>query len=105
MTDAFTQAVTTMFEDPNLSFASTYTPSGGSAQSVRLIRTNPSATPLSLTAESFDDGDLFKLRQSEVSTQPEEGATIIDRAGNSRVVESAKPDPRNLVWLLDVRGV
>lgn len=92
--------VDALFGDPNLSAAATYTPSGGSASAVRVIRRAPSQdaplfnTGASLPAYSAD------VRVSEL-TSPQEGDALVI-GSDTFTVRKFEKDSERLVWKLDL---
>lgn len=104
MSDAFSTAIATLFADDNLSAAATYTPHGGAAVSVKVLK--PSGQPAILEMGQARGGGSgthrFELLQSEVETKPPRNSTLVV-GGASFVIEGAKSGADGLVWALDVR--
>lgn len=91
----------TLFQS-ELAFDGYYTPSGGPAVPVRLMRQAPDVdTDLLGHGSKIQQKTLiFELRASEVA-QPVNGATITIGTAVTRITNVTMKDPRRAVWSLE----
>lgn len=106
MVDPFAQLADGLFASDVASDV-TYTPSGGSAATVRAIR--PEETDGIDALDGFDDtrirsavGPVFRIRVSQVPI-PAKGDTIVDGSETFTVSGPAKLERRGLVWRIPTK--
>ncbi|MGE3333626.1 MAG: hypothetical protein AB7I36_08280 [Rhodospirillaceae bacterium] len=101
---AFTDMAHTLFNDPNFATTGTYTPAGGAAAEVRVLKAPPSVSDLSM--QQGRAGRLPtkrpRLLVSEVATKPPKDSTLTFE-GSTYIIESAVLVAQETEWQLDVR--
>ncbi len=98
---AFAVAINTLFADPNIGAAATYTPDGGSAVSCRVIWRANDANFDPYATGMVNPVKLAEVRKSEVAS-PAEGDTLTVAGSTYTVAAVREPDPLGLTWRLEV---
>ncbi|GAB4543610.1 MAG: hypothetical protein Tsb0020_55370 [Haliangiales bacterium] len=99
---AFARASAALFADANLAADATYTPQGGSAATIRAIRTAPDAARDWNGGAIFSETVTFRIAVAEVPA-PAAGDRI-EAYGEARIVQGApQRDVERLSWLIDTR--
>ena len=99
---AFDTAVATLFRDPNLSVAATYTPKHASPLSIRVALRQPDAmSRLAEGLEVVSAGTQILVRVADVAS-PGAG-DIVAIVGSTYTVQGVPrhQDEKRLVWVLD----
>lgn len=87
MADAFDAAIDARFRDPNFGRDVVYTPTVGSAATVRAIPIDPSDAVDLLGIDARKPGQGWEIRRSQLPTKPTRGATIVTD-GKTYVVQA-----------------
>lgn len=90
----------TIFRDPNLSTTGTYTPAGGSSQTVRVIYIEAYDAVVGSSANMTTIGqqESAELLQSEVPVQPGRGATLAFGGNTYAIRSAATAQKRKMTW-------
>ena len=99
---AFSAALETLFGDPNIARAATYTPAAGDAVPVRVIARRADAVTEFGGGRLWSETTRFDVRVVEVAEPRPGDRIVID--GEAFVVQGEPVrDRERLVWTLDVR--
>jgi len=98
---SFAQAIDVLFTNPIISQAATYTPVGGSAVSVRVVKASPKQQEVSIfQTHASVTPYLYDVRVSEVAS-PKDGDVLV--VGDSTFsVRSYTKDEEQLVWQMNL---
>ena len=100
---AFSDSIDTLFTDPNLSVAATYTPLVGDASTVRAVVRKPDDVDPIFQTGAVVPKYLADVRVSDLAT-PVEGDSITIPVGGTtyKVARPARTDPDQLIWTLSL---
>lgn len=99
---AFDHAASVIFRDANVTVAATYTPAGGTATGVRVVRQAPVMDMGFGNSRVSSESVTFQVRRADVA-EPRSGDVIVCD-GQTRIVQGEPDlDAERLVWTLDTR--
>lgn len=99
--DPFAAAVGSIFANKHISLTAVYTPSGGLAVSVLVIKRYEDESVNLLTTGARQSALVFDVQVAAVPTRPANG-DILKVEGITYRIRRAEPDRLGLVWQLDV---
>jgi len=99
--NAFAAAMDAIFADANMAVEATWTPQGGGAVPVRVIRQAPDEMTTFGAARILSDTTIIDVRVSEM-TSVKSRDTIIIGADTFTVQGEPKRDRERLIWTLEL---
>jgi hypothetical protein len=96
----------TIFRDPNLSIAGTYTSPSGDAKTVRVIYVEAYDAVVGggATMATLAQQEAAEMLQSEVPVKPAKGATLAFGGRTYSIRSGASPSKRGLTWRVVLAG-